>query len=67
MAHAILRATKLKTVASVPRSLAHSYRDNDTPNADAARTAENSHFGASSAADALEAFNGRLATVDKVR
>lgn len=67
MAYAILRVTKLKTVASVRRSLSHAHRDNDTPNADATRTAENSHYGASSAAEALEAFNSRLATVGKVR
>lgn len=67
MAYAILRVTKLKTVVSVRRSLAHAHRDADTPNADAARTAENSHFGASSAAAALEAFNSRLATVGKLR
>ncbi|WP_230847182.1 MobV family relaxase [Burkholderia multivorans] len=67
MAYAILRVTKLKTVVSVRRSLAHAHRDAATPNADAARTAGNSHYGASSAAEALDAFNSRLATVGKAR
>jgi Plasmid recombination enzyme len=67
MAYAILRATKLKTATSVQRSIAHAYRDNDTPNADTTRTSDNSHIGASSTAEALDAFQTRLETVGKVR
>jgi hypothetical protein len=67
MAYAILRCAKLKTTASVRRSLVHAFRDADTPNADAARRTGNRHYGASSVAEALDAFNARLATVGKVR
>jgi hypothetical protein len=67
MAYAILRATKLKATASIHRSVAHAYRDNDTPNADKTRTSNNSHIGASSTAEALEVFRKRLETIGKVR
>lgn len=61
MAHfAILRVQKLKSAISVHRSLKHSFRDQDTPNAVAERTPTNSHIGASSVGEAMAAFRSRL-------
>ena len=65
MKYAILRTQKLKSGHAVRRSLMHAFREQDTPNADASRTPENSHFGASDVGEALERFNARLP--DKVR
>jgi Plasmid recombination enzyme len=65
MKYAILRIQKLKSAASVRRSLQHAFRDKDTPNADPNRRSENSHFGAHSTREALDKFNERLP--DKVR
>jgi len=65
MGYAILRTQKLKSGQAVRRSLKHAFREQDTPNADASRTAENSHIGAVNVQDALERFNARLP--DKVR
>lgn len=67
MAYAIIRATKLKTATGIRRSCAHAFRENDTPNADSTRASDNSHIGASSTAEALDAFQTRLETVGKVR
>jgi hypothetical protein len=60
MKYAILRIQKLKSAASVRRSLQHGFREKDTPNADPSRLHENSHFGAHSVSEALERFNERL-------
>lgn len=57
---AILRTQKLKHLASVRRSLKHSFREQDTPNADQIRTPENSHYGAGSTAEAMAAVEARL-------
>ena len=60
MGYAILRTQKLKSMQSVRRSLKHSFREQDTPNADPTRTQENTHIGATSAKDAIEKINARL-------
>jgi hypothetical protein len=65
MGYAILRTQKLKSPQAVRRSLLHAFREQDTPNADSAKTPENSHTGATNTAEALERFNARLP--DKVR
>ncbi|HGU3571345.1 TPA: MobV family relaxase [Escherichia coli O103:H2] len=57
---AILRTQKLKHLASVRRSLKHSFREQDTPNADQSLTPENSHYGAHSTAEAMSAVQARL-------
>lgn len=57
---AILRTDKLKHLASVRRSLKHSFREQPTPNADAARLAENTHIGAASVEDAMRQVAARL-------
>jgi len=49
------------------RSLKHAFREQETPNADMSQTSENSHFGATNSQEALEQFNARLATQEKVR
>jgi len=59
-AFAILRTQKLKHLGSVRRSLKHSFREQETPNADLSRTQENSHFGANSTAEAMSALMARL-------
>jgi hypothetical protein len=65
MKYAIIRMQKLKSVVAVRRSLQHSYRDQDTPNADPERAQTNTHLGALSSANALEKFNAALP--DKIR
>lgn len=65
MKYAILRIQKLKSAASVRRSLQHALREKDTPNADPNRLHENTHFGAHSVREALDKFNERLP--EKVR
>lgn len=56
MAFAIMRAKKLNGMGSVAAALQHCYRDRDTPNADASRTADNDHRAATSTDQAM----GRL-------
>lgn len=65
MGYVILRTQKLKSGHAVRRSLAHAFREQDTPNADPTRASENSHIGAKSAQEALARFNARLP--EKVR
>ena len=60
MAYAILRAQKLKSAVAVHRSLKHAFREQETPNADAERTPDNSHIGAESSREAMAAFRSRL-------
>lgn len=67
MGYVILRTAKLKSGTAVRRSLMHSFREQDTPNADPAKRAENTHIGAANTKEALERFNARLATQAKVR
>ena len=56
---------KLKSSVAVRRSLKHAFREQDTPNADQARTPDNTHLGAENAAEAVQRFNHALP--DKVR
>lgn len=65
MRYAILRTQKLKATSAVARSLKHAFREQDTPNADQAKTPENSHIGAASSREALDRFAALLP--DKVR
>lgn len=53
MAFAIMRAKKLNGMGAVAASLQHCYRDRDTPNADAERTADNDHRAAQSTDEAM--------------
>lgn len=52
-AYAIMRCKKLASKGSVASSLKHCFRDRDTPNADADRTPDNIHLGASSTDEAM--------------
>lgn len=65
MGFAVLRTQKLKSGIAVRRSLAHAFRERETPNADASRTPDNTYIGAADVDTALERFNARLP--DKVR
>lgn len=65
MGFAILRTAKLKSGQAVRRSLAHAFREQDTPNADPNRRLDNSHIGALTVSEALAKFNARLP--EKVR
>ena len=47
--YAILRTAKLKTLGSIAASLAHTYRQRETPNADPREAAQNEHSHARSA------------------
>ena len=61
MAHfAILRVQKLKSAVAVHRSMKHSFRAQDTPNAAAELSHHNEHFGAHSVAEGMAAFRARL-------
>lgn len=66
MGYAILRTQKLKHAQAVRRSMAHALRAQDTPNADPARTGDNS-ASVASVDEALTRFNERLAAQAKVR
>lgn len=59
----ILRMEKLKSVYSMRRSMAHAYRDQDTPNADPARFSQNQYAGPKTSAEAISRYNERLSTV----
>lgn len=65
MNYAILRVQKLKSGASVRRSMQHAFREQTTPNAVDDLTPENTQIGANSTAEGLAAFNAALP--DKVR
>ena len=65
MGYAILRTQKLKSGIAVRRSMAHAFREKETPNADASRTPDNTHIGAADIDEALAKFNARLP--EKVR
>ena len=56
---AILRTEKLKTFGNIGGSLAHNFRDIETPNADADRTIKNSHS-LKSSAEVIDAIQLRL-------
>lgn len=60
MGYAILRTQKLKSPVAVRRSMKHAFREQDTPNADPDRLAENTHIGADSVAEGIAAFNAAL-------
>lgn len=60
MGYVILRTQKLKSGHAVRRSLKHAFREQDTPNADPSRAADNTHIGATNVTQALERFNERL-------
>jgi hypothetical protein len=60
MKYAILRTQKLKHLASVRRSLAHSFRAQDTPNANPKLTPENTHIGASGVEDGMAKIEAHL-------
>ncbi|EOT6071730.1 MobV family relaxase [Escherichia coli] len=55
-AYAIMRCKKLSGMGSVAAALQHCYRERETPNADASRTADNEHRAATSTDQAM----GRL-------
>lgn len=65
MDFAILRIQKLKSAVAVRSSLKHAFRDQETPNADLARTPNNSHVGAKNTQEAISKFNAGLP--DKIR
>lgn len=60
MKYAILRTQKLKHKGSIRRSLKHSFREQETPNADSSLVAENSHHGAHSTREAMAAIEALL-------
>jgi len=60
MQFAILRTQKLKSVASVQRSLKHAFREQETPNAAKELASQNTHIGAQSSAEGMELFAKKL-------
>lgn len=65
MSYAILRAKKLKTMGSIAGSGKHTYREQETPNADPQRLKLNKHRGPQNTAQLLSEF--RAAMPEKVR
>lgn len=59
MRYAILRVQKLKAAVAVQRSAKHNYREQDTPNADPDRTADNTHHGPQNVQGLMQAFEDR--------
>ena len=60
MGYAILRMAKIKHASKMRRSLAHAFREQDTPNADPERTPDNTHMGAECVDEALAKWASRL-------
>ena len=58
--YAILRTAKLKALGNVAASLAHTFRDRDTPNADPARIRSNQASDGRNAGEVLAAISARL-------
>lgn len=58
--YAILRVQKLKSLHGIRRSFLHSYREQETPNADKRRLEENESFGAKSTEEATSKLTERL-------
>ena len=67
MGYAILRVQKLKDKGSIRRSLKHSFRTQDTPNADPERTPDNSHLFSHSVDHAMDNITKRLGTQKTIR
>ena len=63
--YTIIRMQKLNNTASIRRSLKHAFRDQDTPNADPARLADNTHFFADGVASAMQ--NIKMRWPDQIR
>ena len=61
--YGIMRFQKLKSTYSLRASLRHSFREQDTPNADQARSGTNQFVGAKSVKDAMSIYQSRLDTV----
>lgn len=59
MAYAIMRCNKLK-MGSAALSLRHTFREQDTPNADPSKTPGNHHWGATSSDEAMGEMRARL-------
>lgn len=57
---AILRAQKLKSGAAVYRSMKHSFREQETPNANPELLGQNEHFYAQNVKEGMAAFRARL-------
>jgi len=64
---AILRTKKLKSAVAMNASLKHSFRDQETPNADPELLYRNEHWIAQTRHEALQRFNDRLDTQEKIR
>lgn len=60
MAYAILRTTKLKSFGEIGASLAHTFRDRETHNADPSLTPLNETWGAQTSPEALNLIRERL-------
>lgn len=56
MPFAILRTQKLKSIASVHRSMKHAFREQETPNAAKQLASHNTHIGAQSVDEGMTAF-----------
>lgn len=60
MGFAIFRMQKLKIHVAMKGSLKHSFREQNTPNADASLTSQNEHIGAASSQEAIQKYNALI-------
>ena len=60
MSYAILRAKKLKTMGAIAGSGKHTYREQETPNADSQRLKLNKHRGPKDTGQLLSAFRNAM-------
>lgn len=67
MAFCILRTEKIKTMGNMAGASDHNFRERETLNADPSLTPSNTHKGAKSTAELLDAVKDRLLTVPTVR
>lgn len=58
--YAIMRCKKLGNMGSVAKSMKHAFREQNTPNADPAKTTENEHMAAASTDEAMGKLRDRL-------
>ena len=58
--YAIMRCEKVKSMGQLARTLKHNFREQETPNADPERTAQNEHDGSSTTDQTMGAVRGRL-------
>jgi hypothetical protein len=63
----VIRFKKHKSAISLRNSLKHAFREQNTPNADATKTPDNSAFVNSNTADSIQYYNAKIRHIPKIR